>query len=60
MVGVACAHPRASASDGQEACMQSRCESAGVVVQPETGPRNQHYRASRNEALAKILFELQA
>jgi hypothetical protein len=28
----------------------------GAVVRP----RNQHYRASRDEALVKILFELQA
>jgi hypothetical protein len=30
------------------------------MASPKSSPRNHHYRASRDGALAKILFELQA
>jgi hypothetical protein len=30
------------------------------MASPKSGPRNQHYRASQDGVLAKILFELHA
>jgi hypothetical protein len=40
--------------------MQSTPENSPVVVEPEAGPRNQHYRASGDRARPKVLFELSA